>query len=168
MKYLATLVLLASLLACGYNFPGQSGALPGGVTKLYIPLFSNKTVKPRLETLLSNDVSKVMSRNKELIQVASSEQAEAVLEGQVIAYSANAISYDSDDEISQFRATMTIDVVLRQLSDGRALWQGTLSWRENFLANDNKSVQNDLENEAILVISSRLADELLSRLLDDF
>lgn len=168
MKYLVAALLFFSLVACGYHFPGYGGSLPGGVQKLYIPLFVNQTSKPRLEALLSNDVSDAFARNKNISQVEVSEQAEAVLEGIISSYSTRALSYDNNDDISQYRATMVIDVSLRQVSDGRLLWQGTLTWKDNFLAATDKTIQNDLEDVAIGDISTRLSEELLSRLLDDF
>jgi outer membrane lipopolysaccharide assembly protein LptE/RlpB len=168
MKYIATFILLLTLVACGYHFPGHGGALPGDVEKVYIPIFTNETSKPRIEALLSNDVSFVFARNENISQVDSMSLAEATLDGVISSYSTRALSYNNDDSISQYRSTMVIDVALRQVSDGRLLWQGKLKWSDKFLAATDKTVQNDLENEAIREISTRLSEELLSRLLDDF
>ncbi len=168
MKSLAVIILLLGLLGCGYHFPGKGGSLPGEVEKLYIPLFVNRTAEPQLETLLSNDVSEVFGRNGNISLVDEQKQAEAILEGVITSYSTRAISYDKNDDISEYRATLVVDAKLSQVADGRLLWQGTVVWDDEYPAADDKNVQEDLEREAIEEISLRIAEELLSRLLDDF
>ncbi|WP_303722609.1 LPS assembly lipoprotein LptE [Malonomonas rubra] len=167
MKYLAAVIFLL-LIGCGYHFPGKGGSLPGKVKTVYIPLFVNKTKEPQLESLVSNEISVVFGRNSNISQVESLDQAEAVLEGVVSSYASKPIAYDTSDDISEYRATMTIDAVLRQVSDGRLLWQGNVSWKEEYLADDDKAIQEDFEREAIDEISLRISEELLSRMLDDF
>lgn len=168
MRALAVVVLFFCLAGCGYNFPGKGGALPGEVQKIYLPLFVNRTAEPQLESLLSNNVSEVFARNGNISQVESQQQAEAVLEGTITSYSTRALSYDKNDDISEYRATMVVDAKLRQLTDGRLLWQGTVSWDDEYQAANDKTVQEDYERDAVEEISLRISEELLSRLLADF
>jgi hypothetical protein len=168
MRALAVVFLLITLLGCGYQVPGKDASLPGGVQKLYLPLFVNRTAEPRLENLLGNRVSEVFARNASISQVEKRERAEAVLEGIISSYTNQALAYDKNDDISEYRATMVIDVALRQVADGRLLWQGKLSWSSEYLAEDDKTLQDNLEANATEEIGLRLAEELLSRLQDDF
>jgi len=168
MRYLVAAVILLALLGCGYHFPGKSGTLPGGVQSLYVPLFVNKTAEPQLENLLSNDVSQVFSRSGRVQQVETLQQAEAILEGVIRSYSTKAVAYDQQDDISEYRSTVVVDAALRQTADGRLLWQGQISWDDEYLAADDKIFQEDLEREAMEEISLRIAEELLARMLDDF
>lgn len=162
------LLLLLVLTGCGYHFSGQGGELPGGGKKLYLPLFVNRTAEPRLENRLASDLSLVFARNSAIAQVEQRELAEAVLEGVISSYSTRAVSYDRNDDISEYRATMSVDVKLRAVADGRLLWQGTVSWSDEYLAADDKNLQADYEREAKEEISMRVAEEILSRLMDDF
>lgn len=168
MRPLLALILLLLVSACGYHFPGKGGTLPGGVKSLYIPLFINKTAKPQLENGLSDRVSEVFARNGNIVLVEQQQLAEAVLEGVITSYSSRPISYDQNDDISEYRATVTIETKLRQVEDGRLLWNGIVKWDENYIAASDKGLQADLEDEAVAEISLRLAEELLYRLLDDF
>ena len=163
-----TIALLFVLAGCGYNFPGQGGALPGDVQKVYLPLFANRTSEPYLETLLSNDLSEVLARNANISQVESPQQAEALLEGMIISYTSTALSYDKNDDVGEYRATIGVEVTLRQVADNKLLWQGTVVMDDEYLAADDKNVQEDLERDAVEEISLRIAEEVLSRLLDDF
>lgn len=168
MKYLMIIALVFGLAGCGYHFPGKGGALPGNVKKIYLPLFVNRTAEPRLESLLSNDVSEVFARNANIQQVEDQQQADAILQGVISHYTSSALSYDKNDNISEYRATMVVEVELRRVVDGRLLWKGTISWDDEYRAAADKAVQEDLEQAAIKEISLRIAEELLSRLLDDF
>lgn len=168
MKFLAALCLLLGVSACGYHFPGQTGTLPGGVKNIYIPLFVNKTSEPQLENRLSSVVSEVFARNGKISQVESAKQAEAVLEGVISSYRTTPLSYDKFDNISEYRSTMVVDAKLRRVSDGRLLWQGSVTWYADYVAAADKTIQGDLEKDAIDEINRRLAEELFYRLLDNF
>ncbi|MCF6265360.1 MAG: LPS assembly lipoprotein LptE [Desulfuromusa sp.] len=168
MRFLLVFVFISSLLGCGYHFPGQSGALPEGVEELYIPLFINKTAEPQLENKMTSRVSEVFSRNSKISQVEKSENAEAVLSGTVREYKTRAVSYNSNDDISEYRSTMVVDVSLQHADTERSFWQSTVSWSTEYSASDDKNLQEDLEQQAIDEITLRLAEEILYQLLDDF
>jgi hypothetical protein len=155
-------------MGCGYHFPGHDGALPGGVEKIYIPLFVNKTAEPQLENKLTSRVSEVFSRNSNISQVEKKESAEAILEGTIRDYKSTALSYDPNDDIGEYRSTMVVDVVLRRPETDEPLWKGTASWSEEYSSATNKNNQDDLEKIAIDEITLRLAEEILYQLLDDF
>lgn len=161
-------VLLLLLCGCGYHFPGQGGSLPGSVRTLFVPLFINQTAEPQLENDLTNRVSERLARHKQVTVVEQSEAADAQLQGTIGQYSSRALAYDSNDDISEYRATMVLNVKLLSLADDQLLWQNSLSWQVEYPAADDKGFQQDLEQAAIDELSERLADELLFRLLDDF
>lgn len=162
------LLLLLALTGCGYHFSGQGSELPGGVQKIYLPLFVNRTAEPRLENRLGSDLSLVFARNSSISQVEKRELAEAALEGVISDFSSRAVSYDRNDDISEYRASMSVDVKLRAIEDGRLLWQGSVTWTDEYLAADDKNLQDDYKRAATEEISLRVAEEILSRLLDNF
>lgn len=168
MKFFCSVVLLLSLTGCGYHFSGHAGSLPGGVEKLYIPLFVNKTSEPRLETRFASQVSEVFSRNKKILQVEKREDAEAVLLGTVRDYKNQSLSYDRRDDIGNYYSTMNIDVELRRVKTNELLWQGAISWKEVYRASSDKNIQDLSRQRALQQIILRLSEELLYRLLDDF
>lgn len=168
MKLLGLLFLALCLTSCGYNFPGHSGTLPAGVERVYIPLFVNNTAEPLLENELTNRVSEVFSRNSSIVQVKKLTQADAQLFGIISGYSTSAISYDRNDDIGEYKATMTVAVSLIATASKDILWDNDISWSRVYSAADDKGTQEDFEQQAIDEISLRLAEEILYRLLDDF
>ncbi|MCK4508849.1 MAG: LptE family protein [Desulfuromonadales bacterium] len=162
------LIFLLCLVGCGYNFPGQVGVLPGGVEKIYIPLFVNQTAEPLLENKLTNLVSEVFTRNHKIGQIENRELADAILQGTIINYRSGALSYDRNDAIGEYRATMTVAVALLDTDTKSPLWEKEISWSSIYHAADDKIAQEDFEQQAIEEISRHLAEEILYQLLDDF
>ncbi|HXV20953.1 MAG TPA: LptE family protein [Desulfuromonadales bacterium] len=164
-------LLLAALLllgGCGYHLSGRSSNLPSDVQSLYIELFSNRTTEPFLENSITDSVIARFARNRPLRLVEKRDSADAVLSGVVTAYGTSPISYDRNDVITEYRSTLTIAVTLRQASDDRILWKGSIDWSEEYPANLDKGVQEDNEAVAIAVIADRLAQELYFRIMENF
>jgi outer membrane lipopolysaccharide assembly protein LptE/RlpB len=168
MKRLLAMLLLLACAGCGYQVPGRGGELPGGVKAIYLPLFTNRTLKPRLENSLTDAVAEVLSRVASIRLVADQAQADTVVEGTILSYGSAALSYGQNDAIREYGARMAVDIKLRRTADGKLLWQQRLDWQEPYLTDTDKSVQTDLEDAAILEVERRLAEEFLFRLLADF
>jgi outer membrane lipopolysaccharide assembly protein LptE/RlpB len=167
------LLCVASLLlmlpvGCGYHFQGRNAELPGGVKTLYVELLANTTYKPFLENEVTNAVVERFSRNPRVQIVEDRNRADAILSGTITSYGRRALSYDQDDNIAEYRAKMRLKAVLRRADNAEALWKGNVEWAEEYLTSSDKTLQEDRENAAILAIGQRLADELYSRMIDNF
>lgn len=164
---LLLLVIALSLGACGYHFPGQGGALPGGVERIHVAMFDNQTREPLLENRLTTEVIAIFSGRSNIRQVAI-EEAEAQLTGRILSYDSRAISYQQGDQISKFRASMVVAVRLQRSANQALLWEGTVRWQTEYDAAADKMLQGDDERRAQDELARRLAEEIFSRLLDDF
>ncbi len=169
MNFRWCLFLLLLLSACGYHVPGRGGGLPGGIERVYVEPFVNQTSEPQLENRLTNDISAVLARNTAISLVESDTAAQAILRGTLLRYRSRALSYDKNDDISEYRATLVITAELKQPAPERnLLWRRTLNWSVDYAAADAKQLQEDLESLAQEELSQRLAEELYFQLLDDF
>jgi outer membrane lipopolysaccharide assembly protein LptE/RlpB len=166
MRQLLLLVVIL-LSACGYHFPGQSGALPGGVERIHIAMFDNLTREPLLENRLTTEVIDIFSGRRNIRQVAI-EEAEAKLSGRILSYDSHAISYRQGDQISKYRASIVVAVRLERTENQALLWDGTVRWQTEYDAASDKMLQGDDERRAQDELARRLAEEIFSRLLDDF
>jgi outer membrane lipopolysaccharide assembly protein LptE/RlpB len=168
MKRLFLLTLLVLLLAgCGYHSVGQ-GRFPDGVRAIQVSLFENRTYEPLLEDIITNQVIEEFSRRRPLSVVSREGEADARLEGAVTRFQVSAISYDQNDRIGQFRATVSIEATLRSFDDGSVLWKGGLSWSQHYPINADKSMQEENEAAAIRLIAERLAQNLYYRMQQNF
>jgi outer membrane lipopolysaccharide assembly protein LptE/RlpB len=164
---LILLVAVLSLGACAYHLPGQGGGLPGGVERIHIAMFDNLTREPLLENRLTTEVIDVFSGRSNIRQVAIKE-AEAQLTGRILSYDSRSIAYRQGDQISKYRATMVVAVRLQRSDHQELLWDGTVSWQTEYEAAADKMLQGDAERRAQDELARRLAEEIFSRLLDDF
>lgn len=168
LGWILGLVALVLASGCGYRPLGQGVGLPAGVESIYIPLFVNRSLEPFLENELTRDVVEEFSRRQGLRVIEDVARADARLEGEVLSFGAQAVSFGPQDRITQYRAAITIGAVLRRSDTGMVLWQGQLSRSQLYPVVDDKSAQEDNEQAAIRVISRRLAEDLYVRLHDNF
>ncbi|MFO7764966.1 MAG: LptE family protein [Pelovirga sp.] len=166
MKLLLFGLILFSA-GCGYHFPGQGGSLPGDVERIHLALFENATREPFLENSLTTTLSDLLSRRSDISLVPLAE-AEAELQGRIRSYDSRSIAYAEDDLISQYRASMVVEVKLIERQTETLLWDGTVRWQTEYDAAADKMLQGDEERQAQEELARRLAEEIYFRLLDEF
>jgi len=114
------LVLLAAALAgCGYSFRGN---LPEHIQTVAIPVFANKTGEPAVENFLTSAVVEAFSTNGRL-RVVQREDADAILEGEVVSYSLESIAYDSRANVRQYRLVVTMNLRFRDVRRNTVLFE---------------------------------------------
>lgn len=169
MRFILLSLLALIISGCGYSFSGMGGTMPGNVESLYIPLMANQTSEPRIEHDLTSSVTRVFTRSGKVIIYEQSGSADAILDGKIVKYTNRAVSYDSNDDISEYRSTMLVDVdLVRNDNEKQIIWHKTVTWSTDYSASDNKSEQEDREDQAIDELSSRLAEELYDQLMNSF
>ncbi len=165
LPVLALLLLVAG--GCGYGRPGSGDNL-GGIKALQVELFHNATYEPFLENELTNAVTERFLRTSRWRLVEDRTLADAVFSGTVLDYSSLPISFDSSDNILEYRAQIKVAAVLRRTQDGQVLWKGELVWSEEYPGSLDKGLQEDQETAAIRNCAGRLAEEFFFRLTDNF
>lgn len=161
-----TVLLFLLFAGCGYHFSG--GSLPEGIRLLNLPLAVNKTSEPLLENVLAAPLTAVLARQKAIELVESEAGSEAVLQATITDYHADPTSYDSNDRISVYTATIVVHFSLKRQKDGKIIWQGELQRQETYVAAIDKNQQEDLESIVIESMVNNIADDLLYRLITRF
>jgi outer membrane lipopolysaccharide assembly protein LptE/RlpB len=118
-RALALGLLATALAGCGYSF---RGTLPEHIQTVAVPLFANKTAEPRIESLLTSAVVEAFSTNGRL-RVVKREDADAILEGELVGYSLLSISYDSQANVRQYRLLLTMNLKLLDLRRSAVLFE---------------------------------------------
>jgi outer membrane lipopolysaccharide assembly protein LptE/RlpB len=114
------LLLLALLLGgCGYTV---RGTLPPHVNSVAVPIFRNRTQEPAVESLITRAVVEAFSTNGRL-RVVGSEQADAVLDGEITSYIIVSIAFDKDANVRLYRLVVTVNLRLRDLRQNTVLFQ---------------------------------------------
>lgn len=164
-----SLLLLSLILSgCGYHLPGRGVSLPADIKTVCIEPFANKTAEPFIETQLTNEVRDQFARRRTMEVLSGEENADAVLSAAVTSYRSNSITYNQNDDITEYRVTMVVDAKLVRTVDDEVVWQGTVQWQEEFYASPDRAEQDYRESEAQQNLTRRLAQEVYNRITDDF
>lgn len=163
------LVLAVLLAGCGYHAPGNGDGWVGeGGRTLYVQLFANHTAEPYLDTILTDEIAAQFARSRLVELTGQGAAADLLISGTVTDFSSSALAYNPKDNVSEYRAQITVSARLLRRSDDTVLWQGNLSRSETYSSSDDKSVQRSSERLAARIAARRLAEDLMARLLEDF
>lgn len=115
------LVILASVLllgGCGYSL---SGNLPAHIRTVAVPVFANKTQTPAVENLLTRAVVDAFVTSGRL-KVVRAEEADSILEGEIVGYQLNSLSFDSRVNVREYRLIVTLNLQFRDVRKNVVLW----------------------------------------------
>ncbi len=119
MRRGAVLLLAALLGGCGYTV---NGTLPSHIKTVAVPIFQNRTSEPAIEGLITRAVVEAFSTNGRL-KVVARDQADAVLDGEIMGYAVSSIAFDRDANVRLYRLLVTINLRMRDLRRNTVLFQ---------------------------------------------
>jgi outer membrane lipopolysaccharide assembly protein LptE/RlpB len=112
--------LIALVLAgCGYSLRGN---LPDHIQTVAVPVFTNRTAEPAVENFLTSAVVEAFSTNGRL-RVVGPENADSLLEGEVIGYALESIAFDRQANVRQYRLVVTMNLRFRDLRRNAILFE---------------------------------------------
>ena len=160
---LALVVMLAA--GCGYSLRGN---LPDHIKSVAVPLFRNRTSEPGVENFLTAAVVEAFSTNGRL-RVARPEQADSVLDGEVIGYQVQSIAYDPRANVQQYRLTVTLNLRFRDVRRDEMLFeQQGLQERADFRTQGAVSQTISREETALRQAATEIARAIVALAIDRF
>jgi outer membrane lipopolysaccharide assembly protein LptE/RlpB len=133
-------VVLAFLLAplasialggCGYSF---RTSLPPGIQSIHVPVLENRTQEPGIEDFMTQALTQAVIQSGRVRIARNAQDADAVLEGAVVEYRLNAISFDRSANVTSYRLIIGLALVFRDLKQNQILWkQDRIEERADFL-----------------------------------
>ena len=158
-RALALGLLATALAGCGYSF---RGTLPEHIQTVAVPLFANKTGEPRIESLLTSAVVEAFSTNGRL-RVVKREDADAILEGELVGYTLLSISYDSQANVRQYRLLLTMNLKLLDLRRSAVLFEEHgLREKADFQVMNAVSQTISVEETAVRTAATEIARAIVS------
>ena len=160
------LVLLAVALAgCGYSFRGN---LPDHIKTVAVPVFTNKTSEPAVESLLTSAVVQAFASNGRL-RVVRPEDADAILDGEVVGYSVQSIAFDNQANVRQYRLQVTMNLKLRDVRRNTVLFdQQGLREKADFQVLGAVSQTIGAEEGAVRTAATEIGRSIVSLTVDRF
>ena len=120
LRVLLVLTAGALVLAgCGYSL---RGSLPGHIRTVAVPVFANKTQQPAVENFLTRAVVDAFVTSGRL-RVVRPEEADSILEGEIVGYQLDSLAYDERANIREYRLTVTLNLQFRDVRQNVMLWR---------------------------------------------
>ncbi len=161
----ALALLLAALVGCGYSF---RGTLPDHVRTVAVPVFANKTPEPAVENFLTQAVVQAFSTNGRL-RVVRPEEADAILEGEVVGYEVQALAFDPRASIQQYRLVVTMNLRFRDVRRNTLLFeQARYQEKADFRVIGVVSQTISREESALQAAAVDIARSIVSLAVDRF
>ncbi len=165
-KNIIYVLFFLAFTSCGYHFSG-GGKFPASIKKINIKFFKNRTSNNTIATALTNDLIYEIGRNKN-ITITDENSADAVISGKITSFEVTTIAHTDTYISSEKRVTVTTSVKITG-KDGTLIWiREALLAQEAFKTNQTKSMEEQNQNSAVIILSKRLAELIHSSITDNF
>jgi len=163
--------LLAALAGgCGYRVSGHGDLLPKRIKTIAVPAFTNATTRYRLSQLLPAAITRELLSRTRYEVVADPNQAEAVLSGVVISYSAGATTFDpKTSRASAAQVYVHLKITLTDRANGAVLFsRPDLEVREHYEISTDQRAYFEESDAAMERLSRDVARTVVSAILENF
>jgi outer membrane lipopolysaccharide assembly protein LptE/RlpB len=158
-------VLVLAAAGCGYSVRGQ---LPSHIKTVGVPIFLNRTSEPAVEGLLTRAVVEAFSTNGKLT-VVRPEDADSILEGEVVGYTIDSIAFDPRANVRQYRLTVTLNLKFRDVRRNTVLFeQANFQERADFLVQSVVAETISREENALRLAAVDIARTIVSLAVERF
>lgn len=158
----STIVLLAG---CGYSL---RGGLPGHIQTVAVPIFVNKTQEPAVEDLLTRAVVDAFVTSGRL-KVVRREEADSILEGEIVGYRVDSLSFDPRANVREYRLTVTLNLQFRDVKQNAMLWrQEGLQEKADFRVPGQVSATLSREESALRAAAADIGRAIVTLAADRF
>ena len=170
----ASLVLLATLAGCGYQFrvegagPTIGSAAVSASTvpppRLVVRTLENKSFEPNLEGRFTNYLRHEFSSGSGAQIVPDTEAADLVLSGQIQSVGIPSLSFSMTTTLES-RAEVTVSVTVTETRTKRIVWMQTAKGSSEFYITPDLQFNRVLQNRAVEQAGRFIAADLASRFL---
>jgi hypothetical protein len=131
-------------------------------------MFTNKTAEPGVENFLTSAVVEAYASNGRL-RVVKPEEADAILNGEVVGYSVQSIAFDNQANVRQYRLVVTMNLRLRDVRKNETLFdQQGLKEQTDFQVQGAVSQTISSEEAAVRTAATFVARSIVSLTIDRF
>ncbi len=170
--FLLVLPAIVSLPGCGYHLAGMGGAhsfLPEGVHAIGIPTLHNETDRPEIEQRITEALVDEFVHRGRLEAVAGREGADVVLEGTIMSFRTDPVTFTARGRYDRVEVTITARMRLTQVHPEKVLWsQNHFVFQEQYDVPETPLSQVDREIVAIEEIARDFARSVVTSILEGF
>jgi hypothetical protein len=105
---------------CGYT---AGSLIPSHIETIYIETFKNMTTEPNIEIVVTNAIKDRFAWDGALKIENKLEDANSMLQGEIIKYEKIPVAWGSNDEVEEYRLVLTVNLVYTDLVNNKVMWQ---------------------------------------------
>ena len=153
--------------ACGYRFAEQRG-FPGETEWLFVNVLENQTQETGVENIITEALLNELTLRKTHYLANGTADADVIMSGVVKHVTIRTISERQSTVAAERRVTVSIDLKLTK-SDGSTAWAAKeIADFEEYLVDLNPEITDANRQNAIRILSKRMAERVVNRFSDDF
>ena len=164
---LAVLVAAVAVVVggCGYTVRGN---LPSHLKTVAVPVFVNRTQEPAVENSITSAVVEAFSTNGRL-RVVRREEADSLLEGQIIGYRLEPLAFDARANARQYRLIVTLSLKFTDLRKNEVLFEEkALQEKADFVVAGLVSTSISREEDALRQAAVDIGRAIVNLAVDRF
>ena len=153
---------------CGYQLRGTGNFLPAHINTMSIPVFKNLTTRYELDIKLTGAVIEEMVARSKVSLVSDMAKADAVLEGEIVSYSASPIAFTGGGRPDRYNIRVTAKIVLTDRVNARTLFVNpAFTYIQEYEVPEGSDFEAE-ETAAIGQVAERFARSLVTTILEGF
>ena len=142
-------VLALAGLAGGSGYSLRS-SLPSHIKLVHVPTLENRTQEPGIEDFVTSALTQAVVTSGRVRIARNAEDADAVLEGQIIEYNLSSVAFDRNTNATQYRLRIALSLTMRDLRRKEVLWkQDRIEERSDFQVAGQVSTNISREEQAV-------------------
>lgn len=149
------MILILLFFACTYNF---KGFIKENYSKVYIPLFLNKSEKAGIEAVVTENFINYWDEDGR-IETADENSATMILQGIIKSYRVEPFEYSEDGSVLSYKVVLGAEFTLKDKSKAEPVWSG-----KSFTAWGKYQLSTEIEDDGL----RRAATELARKVLESY
>jgi hypothetical protein len=167
---LAMLVAVLSGVSCGYRVAGRSSNLPSEWRTIAVPAFKNDTTRYRIEQRFTESVIKQFLQRTKYKVVQNTEEADAVLHGEVISIETNPMIFNATTgQVTMMLVTVHTKVLLVDNKTLKVVYKNDdMVFRDEYQISTDAREFFEEQDPALERMARDFAAQLVSNVVETF
>jgi outer membrane lipopolysaccharide assembly protein LptE/RlpB len=165
---LGLMLVVLTAAGCGYHLRGTGSFLPPSIKTMSIPVFRNLTTRYELDIKLTRAVIDEMVARGKVVIAADPEKADAVLEAEVVSFSATPVAFTGQTQADRYTITVKAKILLKERAADRTIFSNPLFvYIEEYEVPPGRDFES-VQTEAIDRVAEKFARSLVATILEGF
>jgi len=158
---------LLSTVSCGYTMSGQSTGLPPEIRTIALPVLTNDSLEPNIESALTHGIIEEFLKDGRL-KIVPENLADAVLTGTVKSYRREAVTFDSNFNVTSYRTYITINFTMREKVGNKTAYNFVIFDQVDYRVSSSLAATETARTAGLEVLGKLVGQKMIGTLLERF